>query len=67
MSKLQDREHDDLSFGFKDNRVYNKKDFNIAGLRKRPSKKKGYKRCPTCGGLVKMPCLLCSISFDERF
>ena len=24
-------------------------------------KPKGYKRCKTCGGMVKMPCLLCSL------
>ncbi len=65
MSKLRDQEYDDLSLGFKDNRIYDKKDFNITGLRKRSSKNKGYKRCPTCGGLVKMPCVLCSIG--ERF
>jgi len=27
-------------------------------------KKKGYKRCPTCGGLVRLPCLLCSLDIS---
>ena len=64
MSKLQDQQYDNLSLGFKDRRVYDKKDFKITGKRRSFIRKKSYRRCPTCGGLVKMPCVLCSITGD---
>jgi hypothetical protein len=67
MSKIRDRAFDDLELGFIDRRVYVKPDYNITGRRKtRRQERKRYSRCKTCGGMVKMPCVLCSISFDER-